>query len=113
MIGLWGVNNRIFTFHDTDININLMIMANIVAGVFVAGGMYISQVKETAGIAALVLMVFQGIVQIQFGYKLLKLQNNLGGLLKPFCYLNMVSGIFVASIVLHLVGVVVSAIMEA
>ncbi|MDA8415388.1 MAG: hypothetical protein M0023_16560 [Desulfobacteraceae bacterium] len=89
-----------------------MIMANVVAGIFVIGGMYFSQIKETAGIAALVIMVFQGIVQIQFGYKLLKLENNLGGLLKPFSYLNMVTGVCVASIVLILVGVVVSAISD-
>ena len=104
--------SRIYSFHDTDKSIDLMIMANAVAGIFVIGGMYISQIKETAGIAALVIIVFQGIVQIQFGYKLLKLQNSLGGLLKPFSYLNMVTGVCVASIVLILVGVVVSAISD-
>ena len=104
--------NRIFNFHDTDKSIDLMIMANVVAGAFVVGGMYISQIKETAGIAALVIMVFQGIVQLQFGYKLLKLQNSLGGLLKPFCYLNIATGLCIASIVLILVGVVVSAISD-
>lgn len=104
--------NRIFIFHDTDKSIDLMVMANVVAGIFVIGGMYLSQIKETAGIAALVIMVFQGIVQIQFGYKLQKLQNSLGGLLKPFSYLNMVTGVCVASIVLILVGVVVSAISD-
>ena len=103
---------RLFRFHDTDKSIDLMIMANIIAGVFVVAGMYIPQIKETTGIAALVIMVFQGIVQLQFGYKLLKLQHNLGGLLKPFCYLNMATGICVASIVLILVGVVVSAISD-
>jgi hypothetical protein len=56
-----------------------MIMANVVAGVFVIGGMYIPQIKETVSTAALVLMVFQGIVQMQFGFKLLKLQDGLGG----------------------------------
>jgi hypothetical protein len=104
--------NRVCSFHDTDKNIDMMIMANIVAGIFVVVGMYFSQIKETAGIAALVMMVFLGIVQLQFGYKLTKLQNNLGGLLKPFCYLNMATGICVASVVLILVGVVVSAISD-
>jgi len=104
--------NRIFSFHDTDKNIDLMIMANVVAGIFVVAGMYIAQLKETAGVAALVIMVFQGIVQLQFGNRLLKLQNNLGGLLKPFCYFNMLTGVCVASIVLILVGVVASAISD-
>ena len=104
--------NCLFRFHDTDKSIDLMIMANVVAGIFVVGGMYFSQTKETAGIAALVMMVFQGIVQIQFGNKLLKLENNLEGLLKPFCYLNMATGICVASVVLILVGVVASAVSD-
>lgn len=104
--------NGIFSFHATDKSINLMIVANVVAGIFIVGGMYVSQIKEIVGIAALVIMVFQGIVQLQFGYTLLKLQNNLDGLLKPFCYLNMVTGICVASIVLIVVGIVVSAISD-
>lgn len=104
--------NSTFRFHDADKNIDLMIMANVVVGIFVVGGIYISQIKETAGIAALVIMVFQGIVQLQFGYKLLKLQNSLGGLLNPFCWLNMATGLCIASIVLILVGVVVSAISD-
>lgn len=89
-----------------------MIMANVIAGIFVIGGMYIFQIKEIVSVAALVLMVFQGIVQLQFGYKLLQLQNELGGLHKPYCYLNMATGVCVASLVLILVGVVVSAISD-
>jgi len=104
--------NRIFLFHDTDKSIDLMIMANVIAGILVVGGMYMPQLKDTAGIATLVMMVFQGVVQLQFGYKLLKLPNNLDGLLKPFCYLNIVTGVCVASIVLILPGVVVSAISD-
>jgi hypothetical protein len=104
--------NSLYNFHDTDRNIDLMIMANVVAGIFVVGGMYVSQIKEIVSVAALVLMVFQGIVQLQFGYKLLQLQNGLGGLLKPYCYLNMTTGVCVASIVLIVVGVVVSAISD-
>ena len=104
--------NRIFSFHDTDRSIDLLIMANIVAAIFIIAGMYISQIKETVSIAALVIMVFQGIVQIGFGYKLQKMHNSLGGLLKPFCYLNMITGVCVASIIFILVGVVVSAVSD-
>ena len=103
---------RIFNFHDTDKSIDLMIMANIVAGIFVIGGMYISQIKGTVGTAALVMIVFQGIVQLQFGYRLLKLHDSLGGFLKPFCYLNIATGVCIASVVLILVGVVFSAISD-
>ena len=104
--------NRVFGFYDTDKSIGLMVMANIVAGVFVLGGLCFAEIRETAGQAALVIMVFQGLVQIRFGYQLLKVPNNLGGLLKPFCYLNMATGVCVASLVLILVGVVLSAVSD-
>jgi hypothetical protein len=32
--------NCIFNFHDTDKSIDLMIMANVVAGIFIIGGLY-------------------------------------------------------------------------
>jgi hypothetical protein len=101
-----------FSFHDTDRQIDLMIMANIGAGVLILAGTFYSPMKEILGIAALVVMVFLGIVQIHFSYRLMKLQDDLGGMLKPFCYANMITGVFIASVVLLLVGVVTSAISD-
>lgn len=101
-----------FAFHDADKQIDLMITANVVAGVLVLAGLLFSPLKETLGIAAMVVMVFLGLVQIQFGYRLLKMQNNLGGMLNPFCYVNILTGLCVASVVLIIVGVVVSAISD-
>lgn len=104
--------NTRFRFHATDRQIELMIMANVTAGILVLVGMNLVQYKETLGIAAMVILVFQGIVQIQFGYRLLKLGDDLAGMLKPFCYANMATGICIASLLLMLVGVVVSAISD-
>lgn len=101
-----------FAFFDTDRQIDLMIMANIGAGMLVLAGLFFTPLKETLGIAVMVILVFQGIVQIQFGYRLQKLQNNLGGMLKPFCYTNIATGICIASVVLIFVGVVVSAVSD-
>lgn len=104
--------NARFGFHDTDRNIILMIMANLVASVLAMVALSHAPLKETLEIAALVVLVFQGIVQMQFGSTLLKLQDDLDGMLRPFCYLNMATGVCIASIVLILVGVVVSAISD-
>lgn len=104
--------NDQFSFYDTDRQINLMIMANIGAGILVLAGMFYAPIKETFGIAALVITVMLGIVQVQFGYKLMKLQNDLGGMLKPYCYSNMVTGVFIASVVLIVVGIVTSAVSD-
>ncbi len=104
--------NHVFSFHQTDRSIELMILANVVATVCVIGGMFFPPFRDSAGMAALVLMVFEGVVQIRFGYQLLKLPSSLGGLHKPFCYLNIATGICEASVVLVLAGVVVSAISD-
>lgn len=73
--------NRQYAFHDTDRQIGLLITANIGAGILVLAGLCFPPVKETMNIAAIVLVVMLGIVQVQFGYRLLKLQNDLGGML--------------------------------
>jgi hypothetical protein len=104
--------NRVFSFHIADKSIDLMVIASIVAGIVILGGICYPEIKEAAQMVALVMMVIQGVVQIQFGYKLLQVPNNLGGLLKPFCYLNMATGVCIASIVLMLVGVVLSAVSD-
>lgn len=104
--------NDHFKFHDTDKYINWMIKANVVAGILTVIAMQSSQLKDTLSLAALLIIVAQGVVQIFFGYRLLKLQNNLGGMLKPFCYANMLTGICIASFVLILVGMFVSAIAD-
>ena len=104
--------NHFFSFHQTNRSMELMILSNVVASVCVIGGMFIPLVRESAGVVALALMVFAGIVQIRFGYQLLKLPSSLGGLHKPFCYLNIATGVCEASVVLVLAGVVVSAISD-
>ena len=104
--------NSFFQFHDTNRLINMMIMANSVAGFFVVLSLTFPQLKETMSVAVIIIVMFLGIVQMQFGFKLLKLQSDLGGMLKPFCYSNIATGICIASVVLILAGVVVSAISD-
>ena len=106
------VLGRLFKFHETDRSIDLMVMANVAAGGLLLGGIFFPGVGENTGVAALVLMVFQGLVQLQFGYKLLGLRNNLGGMLKTFCFLNMATGLCIASVILVLPGILLSAISD-
>lgn len=104
--------NARFSFHDTDRSINLMVVANVLASGMAVVALCVPQLKETLEIAALVTVVFQGLVQVRFGSRLLRLQDNLDGMLRPFCYLNMATGVCVASVVLIVVGVVVSSITD-
>lgn len=104
--------NAYCNFHGTDRNIDWMIKANVTAAILTLLALYSGQLKETLGMAALAIIMVQGVIQIQFGYRLLRLQDNLGGMLKPFCYANMATGLCVVSVVLFLVGVVISAISD-
>jgi hypothetical protein len=53
--------NAYFKFYDTDKSIDWMIKANVVAGIFIVIGLHSTQLKDTFGIAALLIMVAQGI----------------------------------------------------
>jgi hypothetical protein len=104
--------NSLFSFHDTDKNIGLMAIGSIVTGVLAISLYSFPTLKEPLGLALLVLLVLLGIVQVQFGYKLLKLPNDLGGLLRPFCYANMATGILLATVILIPLSIPVSALSD-
>ena len=104
--------NCIFNFRSTNGNLDLMIITGIVAGVLSVAGLYVTPLKESIGNAGIVILMVQGIVQAQFGYRLFKLPYDLGGMLKPFCYANIATGILVATVVLIPLGIVASALSD-
>lgn len=104
--------NARFSFHDTDRSIDLMIVANLVASGVAVALLLFPQLEETLELAPLVILLFQGMVQVRFGATLLRLQDSLDGMLRPFCYLNMATGACIASVVLVVAGVVLSAISD-
>lgn len=104
--------NSVFAFHDTDRNINLILISSFVIGVLSMVGLYCTSLKESLGSVAIVVLIAQGMVQVQFGYRLLNLADDLGGMHKPFCYVNMATGILLASVVLIPLGVLVSAFSD-
>jgi len=104
--------NIFFKFHDIDKSIDLMIMASMMTGAITIGIFSFPTLKEQLGSAVIVILALQGIVQARFGYRLLKLPDNLGGMLKPFCYANLATGIFLATVVLIPLGILASAISD-
>ncbi len=104
--------NSLFTFHATDKNIGLMVMGSIVTGMLAISLYSFPAFKESLGYALIVVLVLLGIVQIEFGYKLLRLPNDLGGMLKPFCYANLATGILLATVVLVPLSIPVSALSD-
>lgn len=104
--------NFFFTFHDTDTSIALMVMASMATGAVTLGMFSFPTLKESLESAVIVILALQGIVQIQFGYKLLKLPNDLGGMLKTFCYANMATGLLLATVIFIPLSMLVSALSD-
>jgi hypothetical protein len=53
-----------------------------------------------------------GLLQTILGYRLQKLPSELGGVLKPYCWLNMATGLFLASIILIPLGILTGAVTD-
>jgi hypothetical protein len=104
--------NTLCDFHSTDRNLGLLIVVNMVTGGLSIASLYFPAWKEALETAALALLIVQGGIQVQFGYRLLKLPDSLGGMLRPFCYANMATGILLASVVLIPLAILVSAVSD-
>lgn len=97
--------NEEFDFHLVDTHITVLIWVNV-------GVTVISTVVTTPdavfAIFVLIALVALGIVMISFAITLMKLQDQLAGFLKPFCYLSIAVGVCTASIILIPLGLLAS-----
>lgn len=108
---LWLKNllNTRLSFRDTDIFIILIILVNVAqAGIYILG--ILTQLGQPflaempfltpAMLASLALTIPTAFVYIMFAIKLLRLQDPLHGMLKPFAYMIMAAGFCYGTIVL-------------
>ena len=105
------LNDR-FKFHDVDIYISLMIWGNVVLAaisLLSLGTGKLESFMETLTVAALIVF---GILSIMFATKLLHLSGNLYGLLKPFSYTQIVSGICLVTVFLLPVAILAGAVAD-
>lgn len=104
--------NERYNFHGVDIPIMILICTNIVffiLGLFdLFSGIIMGAAALALGISVLtmVLFVLFSIVNIVFGVMLLKLKNDLFGLLKPFAYMTIASGVLGATVILAPLGLI-------
>jgi hypothetical protein len=100
------------SFHHADKTISLIIQANIVQTMAALLPLAFPELAGGAGIFAVIMLVVDGILHIMFGIWLLQLPDSLGGMHRPYCYLNMVSGFAFATIMLLPLGVLLSTIAD-
>jgi hypothetical protein len=108
--------NQQFGFHATNILITVLILVNIVF--FVIGLIELSVnmigldqvVERNLSLIAMILFVPFSLLTIVFGVVLLKLQDDLFGLLKPYAYTTIGSGVCGATVILAPIGLLAALV---
>jgi hypothetical protein len=101
-----------YAFSATDRPIALLIQTNIVTTTVSLLALAVPSIADGAGVVGIGLVVAIGVFHALFGLRLLHLTDDLGGLHRPYCYLNMITGICLASLVLLPVGILSSAVAD-
>lgn len=104
--------NRRFAFHGIDRIIDLLIISNLVIGLLSLLGSFLPEFEAIIAPVLILVAIAMGMLQARFGYLLLSVPDELGGLRRPYAYLNIVTGICLASIVLVPIAIVCGAIAD-
>lgn len=103
---------QVHGFNLVDRYILMLIKANVVLMAVSIIGVAFPAIASGTGVLAMVLIIPLGVIQILFGLKLQQLPSDLGGLLRPYCYLNIVTGFSMAAIILLPLGILTGAIAD-
>ena len=103
------LNSR-FQFHDIDTYISLLIWGNVALTMLSVLSLGSRRLEMAINILTILAFVYFGILSIMFATRLLRLPGGLYGLLKPFCYITVISGICFITVILSPVGIVVGAV---
>jgi hypothetical protein len=103
---------RRFAFHDTDRIIGLMIISNLGVGALSLTATFVPPLQQAATSIVVAAVFVLGLLQLRFGYLLLALPDDLGGMRRPYAYLNMAVGACLASIILVPLAIVMSAVAD-
>jgi hypothetical protein len=104
--------HRRYAFHHADKTISLLIQASIIQTAASLLGLAIPELAAAVRMFVLIMVVIAGILHMMFGIWLLQLPASLGGMHRPYCYLNIVTGFALASIMLLPLGVLMSCIVD-
>jgi len=105
------LNSR-FRFHDVDIYISLLIWGNVILCILSILSLKSVRLEFVFRYLSMIALIIFGILSIMFATRLLRLSDNLYGLLKAFCYTQIVCGICFITVLLFPVGVIAGAIAD-
>jgi hypothetical protein len=104
--------HRSYFFHDADKTISLIFQASITQTANSLLGLAIPELAGPVRIMGTILLVIVGILHMMFGIWLLQLPASLGGMHRPYCYLNIATGFALASILLLPLGMLTGCIAD-
>lgn len=107
--------NRQFAFHATDLLITLLIAANVIFFLIGLIELFVNMigfgwvVERSLSLITIILFVPFSLLTIVFGVMLLRMKDDLFGLLKPYAYMTIGSGVCGATVILMPFGLFAAA----
>lgn len=92
--------NQRFNFHETDNYIDFLITINVFLTLAGIGALLLPTFAQPLDQFSLLLILSFGVGQLLFGIKLFTVPDSLQGMLKPFCFFTILTGMLIASIFL-------------
>ncbi|SNB48043.1 hypothetical protein SAMN06269301_3537 [Geobacter sp. DSM 9736] len=104
--------NKHYAFTGANKTISLFIQASTIQVAARLLALAVPELADAVALFGLIMLVIIGVIHLMFGIWLLYLPASLGGMHRPFCYLNIATGLAFASIVLLPVGMLTSTIAD-
>ena len=96
--------------------VNMHILGLTVINLVYAAASFVSissiQGEEQMRPYMMVMVSLLGIIQAGLGWRLFDLENDLFGMKRPYCWLNVVSGVFFATILMIPIAIITSAVAD-
>jgi hypothetical protein len=102
-----------FQFRDVNSYISWLIWGNVILATLGLLSLGSRGLEWAMGILSIIAYIVLGILAILFAKRLLRLPGNLYGLLKPFCYMTIASGICLIIFFLLPAGILAGAVADA
>jgi hypothetical protein len=104
--------NLRFTFHETDNYIDFLITIDVFLTLAGIGALFLPTLAVPLEQFSFLLILSFGVGQLLFGIKLFHVPDSLHGMLKPFCFFTILTGILIATIFLLPLASVTGALAD-
>lgn len=105
------LNSR-FLYHRADNYFDFLVATYLFYTAASISSLFLPSLQKPLDLFSMLLVCAIGVAQVLLGINLFQLPDSLYGMRKPYCFLTIITGIFVATIVLLPIGVIVGAITD-